>query len=50
MLTKISDDKYLPVKDYATKYNITVQNVYQKLKRGKLKGKKIGSYQLILDN
>jgi hypothetical protein len=41
---------YLPVKDYANKHNMTVQNVYQRLKRGKLKGKKIGNYQLIEDN
>ena len=38
---------YIPVKDYATKKGISVQNVYQRLKRGKLKGKKIGSYQLV---
>jgi len=41
---------YLPVKDYANKHNVSVQNVYQKLRRGKLEGKKIGSYQLIMDN
>jgi hypothetical protein len=44
----MKDEKYIPVKDYAAKYNMTVQNVYQRLKRGKLKGKKIGNYQLIL--
>jgi len=38
---------YIPVKDYAAKTSVSVQNVYQQLKRGKLKGKKIGSYQLI---
>jgi hypothetical protein len=38
---------YLPVKDYANKNGISVQNVYQRLKRGKLKGKKIGNYQLV---
>lgn len=43
------DKKYIPVKDYAVKYGISVQNVYQKLKRGKLIGKKIGNYQLIED-
>lgn len=41
---------YIPVKDYATKYEMSVQNVYQRLKRGKLEGKKIGNYQLILDS
>ena len=40
----------MPVKDYAEKYHISVQNAYQRLKRGTIKGKKIGSYQLILDN
>lgn len=42
-------EKYIPVKDYATKYNISVQSAYQMIKRGKLIGKKIGSYQLIKD-
>ena len=46
----MENEKHIPVKDYAIKYNMTVQNVYQKLKRGKLKGKKLGSYQLILDD
>jgi hypothetical protein len=40
-------EKYIPVKDYAIKYNMSVQNVYQQLKRKKLEGKKIGNYQLI---
>lgn len=44
-----TDKNYLPVKDYATKYHMSVQNVYQQLNRGKLQGKKIGNYQLILD-
>jgi hypothetical protein len=43
-------EKYIPVKDYAEKHKVSVQNVYQKLKRGKLVGKKIGSYQLIKVN
>lgn len=42
--------KWLPVKDYATKKNMTPQNVYQQIRRGKLEGKKIGNYQLVLDN
>lgn len=42
-------EKYIPVKDYAIKKNVSVQNVYQMLRRNKLKGKKIGNYQLILD-
>jgi hypothetical protein len=32
------------------KYSVSVQNVYQQIKRGKLKGKKLGNYQLVLDN
>jgi hypothetical protein len=46
----MENTKYIPVKDYANKYEMSVQNVYQRLKRGKLQGKKIGNYQLILDN
>ena len=38
----------IPVKDYAEKHGMTVQNVYQQLKRGKLEGKKVGC-QLIYD-
>lgn len=40
-------DIYIPVKDYATLNNISVQNVYDKIKRGKLKGRKLGNYQLV---
>lgn len=40
-------EKYIPVKDYAIKHNMTVQNVYQQIKRKKLEGKKIGNYQLV---
>lgn len=43
------ENKYIPVKDYAIKYGISVQNVYQRIKRGKLIGKKIGNYQLVKD-
>jgi hypothetical protein len=45
----MENTNYLPVKDYAIKHEMSVQNVYQRLKRGKLTGKKIGNYQLILD-
>jgi hypothetical protein len=38
----------LPVKDYAAKMGVSVQYVYQQLRRGKIKGVKIGNYQLIL--
>jgi hypothetical protein len=43
------EKKYLSVKDYATKKKVSVQNVYQQLKRGKLKGKKFGSFQFVID-
>ena len=42
-------ETYISVKDYSIKYNVSVQNVYQQIKKGKLIGKKIGNYQLILD-
>ena len=45
----MKNENYIPVKDYADKYNMKVQNVYQRLKRGTLKGRKIGNYQLVLD-
>lgn len=43
------EGNYLPVKEYAIKYEESLHNVYNLIKRGKLKGKKIGSYQLVLD-
>ena len=41
--------KYLPVKDYAEKYDIGLSNVYARIRRGHLIGKKIGTYQLVQD-
>ncbi len=41
------DVRYKPVKDYAKEKNITVQAVYQMIKRGNLKIKKIGTYTLV---
>jgi len=38
---------YIPVKDYALKHNVSLQNVYQLIKRGKLVSKKIGSFILV---
>lgn len=49
MDTAIRKENFIPVRDYAKKYNMTKQNVYQRLKNGSLKGKKIGNYQLVLD-
>lgn len=39
--------KFIPVKEFAAKYDMSVQNVYSRIRRGTLKGKKIGSYQLV---
>jgi len=39
-----------PVKDYAELNNMTVQGVYQAIKRGKLVSKKIGTYTLVYDS
>jgi predicted transcriptional regulator len=47
ILTKDEKKTYMPVKEYADKAGYTVQRIYQLLKEGKLKGKKIGSYQLV---
>lgn len=45
----ITDEKkYMPVKDYAEKHRITVQAVYQKIRRGNLEFKKIGTYTLVV--
>ena len=38
---------FKPVKDYAELKGITVQAVYQAIKRGSLEYKKIGSYTLV---
>ena len=40
---------YIPVKDYATKYNESLHNVYNLIKRGKIKGVKLWNYQLVED-
>jgi predicted DNA-binding protein YlxM (UPF0122 family) len=38
---------YKPVKDYAEEKKISVQAVYQMIKRGNLGFKKIGTYTLV---
>jgi len=40
---------YQPVKDYALLKGITVQAVYDKINRGKILVKKIGTYTLVKD-
>lgn len=44
------DVRYIPVKDYALKRNISVQAVYQMIKRGNLKYRKIGTYTLVAES
>jgi hypothetical protein len=44
---KEKNEVYMPVKEYAKKFGIPLPTVYYKLKTGALKGKKIGSYQLV---
>ena len=39
--------KFKTIKDYATEKGISVQAVYKRIKSGKLKSKKLGSYILI---
>jgi predicted DNA-binding protein YlxM (UPF0122 family) len=41
------DNKLIPVKDFAEKHGITVQAVYQGIKRGKYQSVKFGTYTLI---
>jgi hypothetical protein len=40
---------YEPVKDYAALRNITVQAVYERIKKQKILVKKIGTYTLVAD-
>jgi predicted DNA-binding protein YlxM (UPF0122 family) len=42
-------DGYLTVAEYAEKHGTTVQAVYQKLKRGNLRSRKIGNLTLVKD-
>jgi hypothetical protein len=41
------DTKLVPVKDFADKHGITVQAVYQGIKRGKYQATKIGTFTLV---
>lgn len=45
----INKNNYQPVKDYAISKGITVQAVYDKIKKEKILVKKIGSYTLVKD-
>jgi len=38
---------FKPVKEYAQEKGVSVQAIYQAIKSGKLKSKKIGSYTLV---
>ncbi len=44
-----TNEKYIPVKDYAHKKNISVQAVYKQIKLNKIKSKKIGNYILVIE-
>jgi len=43
------EKNFQPVKDYAIDKGITVQAVYDKIKKEKVQVKKIGSYTLVKD-
>ncbi len=47
MLKEENSKKFMPVKDFALKYNITVQAVYERINAGTVEVKKIGSYTLV---
>lgn len=38
---------YIPVSEYARLKDTTVQAVYQRIKRGNLQAKKVGTYTLV---
>lgn len=40
-------DSYMTIKEYSDKKRVSVQAVYQKIKRGGLEFKKIGSFYLV---
>ena len=42
-----NDKPFKPVKDFANEKGLTVQAVYQAIKRGSLESKKIGTYTLM---
>lgn len=41
------DKQLMPVKEFASKHKISVQAVYQGIKRGKYQSVKFGSYTLV---
>lgn len=43
----LKEKNFMPVKDFATAMNITVQAVYERIKAGTVEVKKIGSYTLV---
>lgn len=49
MLSILIRKAFIPVKDYAGKHKLTVQAVYKRIKTGRLKMKKIGTYTLVQD-
>lgn len=45
---EVKKENLQTVKDYANKNNITVQAVYQGIKAGRLKSKKIGNFVFVV--
>jgi len=43
----LNNKNYMPVKDLALKKKCTVQHIYNEIKRGNLKTKKIGTFTLV---
>lgn len=40
-------ENWTPVKDYAKVKGVSVQAIYEKIKKGKIQSKKIGTYTLV---
>lgn len=49
-LEEIEKERYIPVKDFAIRKNVSVQSVYKAIKNDRVQSKKIGSYILVRVN
>jgi len=47
MKNRVKQNTYMPVKDFAILYHISVQAVYKRINLGKLNVRKIGTYTLV---
>jgi len=47
MKNKVKQNNYMPVKDFAILYHLSVQAVYKRISLGKLNVRKIGTYTLV---